>query len=187
MEALGPERLKRTHVEIFQNVERHQRGEALPVRRQFAQVKAAVIRRNGRRCLALVRGDVGGRDQRAARGERLHHVVGDLAFVESARAFSGDGLQRLRQRRQTNDIAFLRHGAVGQKMPGEAGIGLDPRRGARPVEGDALRDGKTALGVIYRRPQRPVEPDGAVRPQRCVPSLDRAGHGDGMDRGADLA
>ena len=53
-------------------------------------------------------GEILGGQHRAPRFERRHHVVGDRAFVERARAILGDRLQRRGQRRQLDDVAFVR-------------------------------------------------------------------------------
>ncbi len=183
MEALGPERIERGKVEILQDVEHHQRGEALPVRRDLEQVEAAVIGRDRRHHIAAMLGEILRRQERAARGNRRRHVVGDLAFVEGARALGGDGLQRLRQGRQAHDVAFLRRVAVEQIMLGGAGIGLELGDMPAPVPGDALRHRKAALGIFDRRLQSAREIEAAVRLEDRLPGIERARHGDGVHRG----
>ena len=126
------------------------------------------------------------REERAARRNRLRHVVGDFAFVESARALGGDGLQRCRQRRKADDVAFLRRGAVEQIMLCGAGIGLELADMAAPVPGDARGNRKSAFGIFDRRLQRAIEPEAAVALEDRVPGIDRARHRDGMDRRADF-
>ena len=124
METLGAERLERGHVEILQDIEQHQRGEALPVRRQFENVEAAIIGRDRRDDFAAVAGEILLGQERAARANRLHHVLRDLAFIEGARAFLRDRLHGRSQRRKLDHVAFVRRGAVEQIMlrvaPGSA-------------------------------------------------------------------
>ena len=108
MKSLGPERIERLEVEILQDVEHHQRGEPLPVRRHFDEIEAAIIGRDRRDRIAAVAREILRGQERAARGQRRRHVVGDLALVEGARALGGDGLQSRGQRRKADDVAFLR-------------------------------------------------------------------------------
>jgi hypothetical protein len=71
-------------------------------------------------------------------------------------------------------------------MFGQSPVALQPSYHARPVEGYTRGDGETIFGVMDRGSQCAVETDGAVRLQRRFPRFHRAGHGHGMDRGADL-
>ena len=124
--------------------------------------------------------------ERAARRHGLRHVVGDLALVEGARALGGDGLQRLRQRRKADHVAFLGRAAVEQIMLGSAGIGLELADMSLPIPSYARGHGKPALGIFDRGRKRAVETEAAVRLQNRLPGVDRAWHGDGVDRIADL-
>src|SRR5664280_3576258 len=103
MEAVGAERIERLEIEVLQNVEHHQRGEALPVRRQLDEVEATIIARDRRDGVAVVARKILCGQKRAARLDGRCHVVGYLAFVESARALGGNGLERRGQCGKTNN------------------------------------------------------------------------------------
>ena len=136
----------------------------LRVRRDLDQIDAAIIGRDRRHRLAAMPGEVLGGEHRACRGKRRRHVVGDRAFVERARAVFGDGLQRLRQRRQPDDVAFGRRAAVRQIVLGRAGAVAELADQALPVVGDARGDREAVLGVFDRGRQHAVERPGAAAP-----------------------
>ena len=182
MESLGPERIERLDVEILQDVEHHQRGEPLPVRRDLDQIEPAIIGRDRRHHIAAVAREILRRQKRAARGHGRRHVVGDFALVEGARALGGDGLERRGQRRKTDDVAFLWRRAVEQIMLRRAGFGLELADIATPVPGHARRYRKAALGVFDRRLQRAVETEAAMAFENRLPGIERARHGDGVNR-----
>ena len=69
MEAVGAERIERGEIEILQDVEHHQRGEPLPVRRNFDQVEAAIVGRDRRHRLAAMAREIF-RGQHRARAPR---------------------------------------------------------------------------------------------------------------------
>jgi hypothetical protein len=54
MQAFRPVRIERSQVEAFENIEQHQRGEALAVGRQFHHVEPAIIRCDRRRRFAAM-------------------------------------------------------------------------------------------------------------------------------------
>ena len=54
METLGAERIERGEIEILQDVEHHQRGEPLPVRRNLDQIEPAIIGRDRRHRVAAM-------------------------------------------------------------------------------------------------------------------------------------
>ena len=118
--------------------------------------------------------------------QRPGHVVGDFAFVEGARSFARDRLQGRGKRRKANDIALPGRAAIEQIVPGGARIGFELADMALPVPRHARGHRETPFGVLDRRRKRAVETEAAVRFQNCVPGIDRARHGDRMDRIADL-
>ena len=59
MRALGALRIERGDIEVFEDVEQHKRREPLPVRRQFDNIEAAIIRRDRDRLFAAMRGEIG--------------------------------------------------------------------------------------------------------------------------------
>ena len=183
----GPERIERGEIEILQDVEHHQRGEPLPVRRNLDQIEPAIIGRDRRHRVAAMAREIVRGEERAARGKRRRHVVGDLALVEGARALGGNGLERRGQRRKADHVAFLRRRAVEQIMLGRARIGLQLADIAAPVPGDARGHREAALGIFDRGRQRAVEAEAAMRLEDRLPGIERARHGDGVDRSADLA
>ncbi len=133
MEPLRAERIERLEIEVFQDVEHHQRGEPLPVRRDLDQIEPAIIGRDRRHGVAAMAREILRRQERAARGQRRRHVVGDLAFVEGARALGGDGFQRRGERRKADHIAFFRRRAVEQIMLRRARIGGELADIALPI------------------------------------------------------
>ena len=117
-------RIERGEIEVLQDVQHHQCGETLCIRGNLNEVDPAVISRNGRHRIAMMARKILRGEERAARGERRCDVGGNLAFIERARAFEGDRLQRLRQRRKADDVAFSGRRTAEQKMLGGADIGF---------------------------------------------------------------
>ena len=97
MEAIRPERIELRQIEVFQDVERHQRGEALRVRRNLDEIDAAIVGRDRRHA---PRRDAWRNPRRVSTEPSAlsvaDHVLGDRAFVERARAVLGDRLQASR-------------------------------------------------------------------------------------------
>ena len=101
VEAVGAERIERGEVEAFEDVEQHQRGQALAVGRQFEDIETAIVAGDRLDRVAAMGGEVIGGEERAARRDRCRHVVGDRPFVERARPLGGDRLQGLARARAT--------------------------------------------------------------------------------------
>src|SRR5450631_647398 len=72
-------------------------------------------------------------------------------------------------------------------MLGRAWIGLELADVPLPVPRHTRGDWETALGVFDRGCKRAVEPEAAMRLEDRFPGIERARHGDGVDRVADLA
>ncbi len=187
METFGAGRIELPEIEVLQNVEHHQRGDALPVGRDLGEVEAAITRGNRRDDFTAMAGEVFGRQKRAARADRRRHLFADGAFVEAFRSLGADGLQRRGQRRKADDVAFLWRLAVEEIMPGGAAIAGELADLALPVPGDARRHRETVPGVENRLLQHAVEAEAAVVLEDVLPRCNRARHRNGMDRVADLA
>ena len=63
VEALGAERIERGEIEAFEDIEQHQRGQALSIGRQFEDIEAAIIGRNRLHHVAAMRGEVLGGEE----------------------------------------------------------------------------------------------------------------------------
>ena len=100
------------------------RGDSLPVRRQFEDIVAAVIRRDRIDPRAGVLFEIGLAQIPAVRLHERVDLVRDLAFVESVAAFLADQAQRVRQRRILEDVAFRRGAAFAvERVSFEKGAG----------------------------------------------------------------
>ena len=150
MEALRPKRIERGEIEVFQNVEHHQRGEPLPVRRNLNEIEPAVIGRDRSYGITAMAREILRGEERAARRYGRRHVGGDLALVEGARALGGDGLERRGQRGKPDHVAFLGRRAVEQIMLGRARIGFELADIPLPIPRHARRHRKATLGVFDR-------------------------------------
>src|SRR5450631_1603946 len=72
-------------------------------------------------------------------------------------------------------------------MLGRARIGFELADISLPIPRYARRHREAALGVFDRGCKRAVEPEAAMRLEDRLPGIERARHGDGVDRVADLA
>ncbi len=93
------------HLEARQDVEDHQRDDALPVRRAFVDRSSAEVRRDRRDIFACGCGEIFLRMQPADALQIAHHVVGDIAAIECIRAFAADQFHRCGQFRLILDVA----------------------------------------------------------------------------------
>ncbi len=179
MQPLGAERGERGEIEVLEDIEEHQRGDALPIGRQFHDVEPAIVGGDGRCHFAPVGGEIRAREPRAP-GRKRRHDVFRHALIERARAVGRDRRQGRRERREAHDVARPRRLPVHEIVPRCARVGAQTRGEERPVGGDARRDRDAALGETDRRRQRAVEAEPAVRGEHRVPRFDRAGHRDRM-------
>src|SRR5664279_5195308 len=68
-----------------------------------------------------------------------------------------------------------------------ASVGLEFADVPLPIPSHAWRYRETALGIFDRGSKRAVEPEAPMRFEDSLPGIERARHGDGVDRVADLA
>ena len=54
VQPLRPDRIELREIELLEDVEQHQRGEPLPVRRQFDHIEPAIVRADRRDDVAVV-------------------------------------------------------------------------------------------------------------------------------------
>src|SRR6202007_459313 len=101
--------------------------------------------------------------ERLKRMEGLRHVVGDFAFIESAGALAGDGLQCGRERGKADDIALFGCATVEQIMLCSAGIGLELADVALPVPRHAGGDGEASFSIFDRGCKRAIKTEAAMR------------------------
>ena len=92
MEAVGAERIERGEIEALEDVEQHQRGQALTVGRQLDHVETAIVGGDRLDHVAAMSGEILGGEERAARRDGRDHFLGDRPFVEGARTLRGDRL-----------------------------------------------------------------------------------------------
>ena len=85
VEAVGAERIERGEIEALEDVEQHQRGQALAVGRQLEYVETAIVAGDRLDHVAAMGGEVLGGEQGAARRDGRDHFLGDRPFVERAR------------------------------------------------------------------------------------------------------
>src|SRR5699024_12716046 len=74
METLGAKRRELRHIEVLEDVEQHQRGDALAVRRQLETIEATVVGRHRRLRLAAMAGEVLLAQYRAERPRSEEHT-----------------------------------------------------------------------------------------------------------------
>ena len=188
VEALGAGRIERGEIEPLEDVQHHQRGEPLPVRRHLDHVESAVVGADRLGGLAAMARQIVRREKAAPRRHGRHDVVGDRALVEGARAVPGDRRQGRGERGKPDHVAGRRRAAAEQEVARRPRVMREARRRLRPVTRDARRDRKTLLGVADGGRQRAIEPEAAVRLEDRGPRLDRARHRHGVDGiAADLA
>src|SRR6476646_11732813 len=122
MEAVGAKRIERRDVEVLQNIEHHQCGEPLRVRRNLDEVQSTIVCRNRLNLVATMAEEILRGKKRLSCLQRPGHVVGDFAFVEGARAFARDRLQGGGKRRKANDIALAASATIEKIVRGGARI-----------------------------------------------------------------
>ncbi len=181
MEPLRRGRIHALHVELLEDVEDDQGGDALAVRRQLGDADALVVTDHRRLDRAAVACEVLELEEAALGLRGADDVLGDAALVEALGALGGDLLQRRAQRRAGHALAGGRGAAVDEVVPCGAGILGEGSDIARPVEGDARRHRPAFLGVADGVLQHAAEVEPAVGLEDRLPGLDGAGHGDGMD------
>src|SRR5215471_3825105 len=162
VKTIGAKRVERGHVKVLENIEHYQRREPLRIRRNLNDVQTAIVGRNRIDLVATVAEKILRRKERAARVERLRHVVGDVAFIEGPSPLAGDGLQGRCQRRKADDIALFGRSTVKQIVLCGAGIGLELADVALPVPRYAGGDWETVLRIFDRGRQSSIEAEAAM-------------------------
>ena len=161
VEALGPDRIEHGEIELLQDVEQHQRGQPLPVRRNFQHVEPAIVGRDRRR---PPRRD-GGRNPRAVSNEpaRLHRRerYPRRSALRKTRARPASRWPSASRRAQAACTMSPTPGArpFDQIMPRGAGMRRELVDFQRPIAGDTRRDRKAVLGIADGRRQRAIEPE----------------------------
>ena len=175
VERLGRLRPHRLEVVRLQEVEDLQDRDPLAVGRQFPDVVAPIIRRDGLDPGAGVVLEVLAVKQAADRLRVVDDRVGHLALVEGVAAVADDRPERPGQPGVAEDLADLRGLAAGRKHAAEVGTFASPARRPLPGGGDDLADGEAVLGVGDRRGEQ-VGPGPRPEPgPELVPAVDAAG------------
>ncbi len=169
---------KLRQVEVLQDAQRDQCGNALPVRRNLVQFMAGIGLRDRRHPLGPVGSEI-------RRGDRPTRVLGegfdgrgDLAAIEGLALAGGDQLEAARRIRELEQLAHLRRPAARHEGLGvtRLRVELRQRRGQRPF---ALRDHRhrvAALGNLDRRRHQVGERQLAELAAQGHPRGHRAGH-----------
>ena len=173
--------IERAHIEAIENVEHHQRREALAIGWQFDHLKSAIIRRDRRHLVAAMRGKIRGGQHAAMRLQRRHHVIGNLALVEGTRAVFRQHPQRAGERRKSHHVPGLGRLSVDHEMLCGDGVFAELCNRELPVERDPRLHRDPGFGGIDCRLQHAVETEAAMRPQDFVPGFDRARNCHGVD------
>ena len=165
-------------IEAFENVQRLQHHEALRVRRALVHVNAAIARADRRVLEWLIRGQILGGDDAAARLEKRCGVPGKIAAIEHVRSLRRDLAQGSRQ------IAVHEHVAHRKRFPVPE-PDLRRRRKLRQLVTAALqalgqrrRDREPLFRNLDGRREHLGQRSSAVLLHRQRGAADRAGHRD---------
>ena len=101
--------------EFFQDIQSHKRDDTLPVRRDLADVVAAVVDRDGFDPVGFVRGQIFITQQAAEPAAFRVDLLRQFAAVVAFRVRRADLLERVRVIRQNDQIASLGHFAARGK------------------------------------------------------------------------
>ena len=123
MKAIGAKRIERCKIETLEDIEQHQRREALRVRRQLENIEPAIPARNRRHHLAAMAGKVIEVEKRAARSEGGEHVLRHRSPVKGLGPLRGDCAQCAPQRRKFDQIALRGRAPGKQEVPRGSGVG----------------------------------------------------------------
>ena len=160
----------------FEQVEDLQRGDALPARRQFPQLDAAITRRHRFDPVAGVRGHVLVGEEPVVRGEVIADHARDVARVERVAATVSDRLQRVREIRVAPGLAGARRATVDGELLGEARPLAQSRHRTVPVVGDHLGHRVPFAGVTDGRRQVVGHRLATETVVQGEPAVDRSGH-----------
>jgi hypothetical protein len=169
------------HIEMAQDAQRDQRGDALPVGRDLVQRVAAVVLRDGLDPLGLVRGEVAGHEVAAMRCRKTLDRLRDLAAVIGLAPRLCDGAQAPRRSLELEQLADLGRTAPGHEGLGEARQGLQFGRSRRPFLLHHHRQQVAPLGDLDGRLHQVSERQLAEALAHRHPAAHRTGHGDGIE------
>jgi len=145
---IGAVHLVAGHVEVRQDAQRDQCGDALPVGRDLVQGVAPVVLRHGLDPFGLEVGQVFGGDAAAVVLGKLFNGMGDFAAIEGLPLGGSNGPQTPRGVLELEQLAHLRRTAPGQKAVRKAGLRLQLGRGRGPLLLHHHRNQITALGHL---------------------------------------
>jgi hypothetical protein len=140
----------RAHVEMLEHAERHQRDDALAVRRDLVQRVAAVIHRERLHPVVFVRREVGCAQRAAVLSCVRFDLLGNVAAVERLALAGGDLFQDTSVFRKLEAFSRARRAAAWHEGLGEAGLVLELRHLLRPLRSDRRRDEKAFTAVLDR-------------------------------------
>ena len=176
VDVLGGVRLQRTDVEVLEEVQDLERGDALAVRGDLPDVPSAVAGAHRVDPGRLVVGQVfQGHD--AAQLLRLRDdALGDRPFVEGGGAVSGDDAVRVGEGGVFEDVPESWNSTVGLVHALQAGEAVSPGK----VAGDDRRDGEAVARVVDGRLEAPPEGQGAETLREGLPAAHAPGHAPGQ-------
>ena len=140
----------RGEVEILEDAERHQRGDALAVGRDLVNRDAAIVQRERRDPVGRVIREVRERVCRIDRLRVTRHRFGELAAVERVAVGLRDLRQRARERLARPVLAGHRRPSARHEMLEPAQVARHVRHGQRPFLGDDRRHGEAVARVADR-------------------------------------
>ena len=181
VEAIGSQWIRRGGKPV-QNVQENESGEALPAWRNLVEIDAAIAGTDRVDIVGPELGKVGERMGAALRIEEADEIAGDIALIEGIPPLFGENAQGFGENGKAHPLARKRCPTVEQKLLAGAGIMLQLLAVLGPVGCGALVDHEPVLGKIDGGFENIGEGTCAVIGQKPPPGIDRAGHGDGVDR-----
>ena len=163
-------------VKLFHHAQRHQRSDALPVRRNFGDFIAAITNADRVHPVRDVRREIDARHQAAVRLCMRHDTRRKRATIERFALTLRDQAQSLSLRRIAEQLARQRRATTRHEMLGIARLLFQNRHGARPLPRDDRRDHKAALCDVNRWCEQISERQLAVALRQRHPARHRARH-----------
>ncbi len=175
-----PRRVKAevAHRERLHQIEHDERGDALTVGRDLADLPAPIRRRDGLHPFDIEICEVLCVHRAAARLEQGHDGLRSRALVVAVTSALGDSRERPCKVRVAEDRAGRRHASVDQEGTGRVGFGLEQRQRTGPESGRDLRDRKSFLGIVDGRRQQVGHRQSPEFLAHRMPARDHARHGD---------
>jgi hypothetical protein len=170
-------------LEAVEDAERHQGRDPLPVRRDLGHPVSAVCGGHRLDPLALVGGQVPGRQESVRPGGELGDGAGDLTGVEVLRTGLGEPVQGAGVPEETDPVTRTGSAAVrGERGPEGGALGLrQPARGCDaplPVVRDDRGDGGSLRREIRGRLEEPLPREPTEAPVQVAPGPDLSRHRD---------